>query len=209
MSSSNGAPSGAPESPSVQILRLECGRPPLVVRCLGDLYGCLTHWTTEGSAYCLGDGVCPRQTHGKPFTWKGYVPILVESPKNGLWYAMVLEVTENLFNETLRDVDLVGLELEVWRVAERKNKKPVYGRVSQRIDPTLLPKKHDIFGPLTYIYRTHDFLESIPCPMAPKMRIEPVALPASARTVASPEPVAQKQGPTLRQVFDSARRNGH
>lgn len=144
---------------------------PSVVRFLGPIRGCLSHWTGKRSYLCAGVGKCPKSVCDKQTNWKGYAPVQLWRKAESLWTPEVLEVTESL-EEVLRSYELRGSVYLLTRDARKDGcgtVRAVYCETREQI-----PEAFDIVPVLQRLFRQSDFLIDVP-----NATIPPTLLPAS------------------------------
>lgn len=144
-----------------------------VVRFLGGYSGTILHYLGWNYAPCKEpDEVCPASIHTKRKLWRGWSPVEQWDDVAGVWWPMVLEITEYL-EEILRGRSLRG---EVWGISRPKVKKtgsPVVGVFVERQPQESLRKPFEIKSVLLRAYHVDDMQLGKPNPVPPKLILGP------------------------------------
>lgn len=139
-----------------------------IVRFLGDIQGCILHWTGKITWPCGGKEDCPATLHKMKTLWKGFAAAEYWSEDDQSWWPAVLEVTEAL-EEEMADLKM---RCTVWTLSHpqpTKKQTPVLGKYEERSKEEHTAPEFPILPVLERVYHGAKIILGTPNPVPRKI----------------------------------------
>jgi hypothetical protein len=131
-----------------------------IFKFLGGPAGCLLHYKSETYTPCTGESTCPKNVHALKTIWRGFAPCHEWDQVAFRWWAVALEVTENL-DTFLRGRELPG---EIWLVQRSNSSRKTSSLVGEYLERVECNGAH-WFDPRAVVenrYRVQGILWNVP-----------------------------------------------